>query len=264
MSESLTNSIFNRVEILIGQKGLEKLRNSHVAIFGAGAVGSFAAENLVRSGIGEMTIIDFDTINKTNINRQLGAMHSSLGLQKTEVLSVRFIDINPDLKIHTVNQFVDTENLNNMNLSNFSYIIDAIDSFTPKLNLLRICLESDLPIISSMGAAGKINPTKIRIDWLGKTNSCPLARRLRKFLRRFNVNFDTLLTVFSTEVPFKPVPPDETFEELTIERGRRRNVSGSICHIPAIFGSYIAAIVIQAILEKKRIPGFVNEALGKN
>jgi tRNA A37 threonylcarbamoyladenosine dehydratase len=227
-----------------------------VAILGCGAVGGFAAENLVRNGIGALTLVDFDQITATNLNRQLTALHSTLGQMKVAVLAQRLLDINPQLKLQTFQRFIDETSLPELLAPPFDYVVDAIDSFSPKLKLLVSALERGLPIISSMGAAGRLNPREIRWGWLSTTQVCPLARRLRKGLHRLGKTGDAIMTVFSTEIPFKPLAPDVAHEESTFTQGRKRSVNGSISYIPAIFGSLIAAVVLNAILEERRVPAF--------
>lgn len=261
MTEFADPTAFSRLEILVGQTGLTKLQHSHVAILGCGAVGGFAAENLVRSGIGALTLVDFDQITTTNLNRQLTALHSTLGQMKVTTLAQRLLDINPQLKLQTCLRFIDETSLPELLASPFDYVVDAIDSFTPKLKLLIYALARGLPIISSMGAAGRLNPAEIHWGWLSQTQVCPLARRLRKGLHRWGKNGDTILTVYSTEIPVKPIAPDDVAQaELTFVQGRRRSVNGSISYIPAIFGSLIAAVVLNAILEDRRVPAFCSAA----
>lgn len=233
-----------------------RLQKSHVVVVGLGAVGSFAVENLARSGVGELTLIDFDTISLSNMNRQPAALHSTLGQPKVSVIAKRMQDINPTIKIHPIQEFFAEESFQKCIPLRYDYLIDAIDSYTPKLNLLKIAYERELPIISSMGAAGRLDPTAVSLAWLAATRVCPLARRLRKGLRRLNVDINQILTVHSTELPHPSIPPDSANPEVTFTRGRSRNVNGSICYLPAIFGSLAAAVVINAIIEDRPLPTF--------
>lgn len=259
--ESHRTTIFDRTTQLIGQTGMNHLKNSHVAIVGMGAVGSFATENLARSGIGELTIIDFDTITPTNINRQIPALHSTVGQTKVNVMAQRLQDINPSVKIHAIQEFFEVNTFEKCIPSDCDYIIDAIDSYTPKLNLLKIVCERQLSVISSMGAAGRLDPTRVSIAWLPATQICPLAKRLRKGLRRLGTDFSKVISIYSSEIPQKPLPPEVIDPEITRERGRKRSVNGSICYLPAIFGCYISAVVINALIEGKSDPDFCRRLL---
>jgi len=252
---------FVRTIQLIGPDGFERLQKSHVAIFGAGAVGSFAAENIVRSGIGELTLVDFDKITLSNVNRQLAALHSTVGQDKINALGRRLLDINPDLNLHLHAKFIDEQTLTELLKPTLHFVVDAIDSFTPKLNLIKMSRHFPIPVISSMGAAGRLDPTQVQIGRLDQTTVCPLAKRLRKFLRRCKVNTDQILTIYSTETPRKPLPPEQTVQEYHYARGRARSVQGSVSFIPAIFGSYMAAIVVNALLEQVPVPAFCQRLL---
>jgi len=254
-------TIFDRIIPLVGESGMSRLVKSHVVVVGLGAVGSFAVENLARSGVGELTLIDFDTISPSNINRQLGALHSTLGQSKVSVIAGRIQDINPEIKVRALPEFFAEESFERCIPQKYDYLIDAIDSYTPKLNLLKIAGERGLPIISSMGAAGRLDPTAVSLAWLADTRVCPLARRLRKGLRRLDVDCRQILTVYSSELPLPPVPPDSANPEITFTRGRTRNVNGSICYLPAIFGSFMAAVVINAIVEENPVPDFCAKML---
>jgi tRNA A37 threonylcarbamoyladenosine dehydratase len=259
--KALQTGIFDRTAQLIGQAGIARLQKSHVVIVGMGAVGSFAVENLARSGVGELTIIDFDTVSPSNINRQLGALHSTFGEPKVTVFAARLRDINPAIQVNPLQEFFEEKSFEKFVPQKYDYLIDAIDSYTPKLNLLKIACERKLPVISSMGAAGRLDPTAVSLAWLPETQVCPLARRLRKGLRRVSVDFSNVLSVHSSELPQKPLPPAEANPEITFTRGRTRHVNGSICYLPAIFGSLVAAVVINALVEGKPIPSFCEKWL---
>ncbi len=250
---------FSRTTQLIGTRNIEKLQHSHVGVFGLGAVGNFAIESLVRSGIGEITIVDFDLISESNINRQIIALNSTLGQSKAMVVENRLQDINPHLIVHAKQTFIDEKSLPELLTPSYHYIIDAIDSFTPKFKLLQACIQNELPIISSMGAGGRKNPALIKFGKLSETIVCPLARRLRKSFHRAGIDTEKLMTVYSAEIPIKALPPDQTNPELTYLQGRLRSVNGSICYIPAIFGSLIAGYVLNALMENQRIPEFYHD-----
>jgi tRNA A37 threonylcarbamoyladenosine dehydratase len=251
---------FSRTSQLIGAKNIQKLQQCHVAVFGLGAVGTFTTESLIRSGIGEMTIVDFDQISESNLNRQLIALHSTIGQSKAMVLKNRLEDINPHVIVHAKPTFIDEKSLPELLEPAFSYIVDAIDSFTPKFKLLQACVQKDLPVISSMGAGGKKDPTLIKFGRLSETIICPLARRLRKSFHRSGIDTAKLMTVYSAEIPIKALPPDQANPEVTYQQGRLRSVNGTICYIPAIFGSFMAGYVLNALMENQRIPEFCRES----
>lgn len=254
-------AIFSRTSQLIGAKNLQKFQHSHVGVFGLGAVGTFALESLIRSGIGEITIVDFDQISESNINRQIIALHSTLGQSKTMILKNRINDINPYAIVHAKQTFIDEKSLPELLEPEYSYIVDAIDSFTPKFKLLQACLNKNLPVISSMGAGGRKDPTLIKFGKLSETNICPLARRLRKSFNRSGLETEKIMTVYSAEIPLKALPPDQSNPEVTYHQGRSRSVNSTICYISAIFGSLMAGYVLNALMENQRIPQFYHESV---
>lgn len=238
---------FHRTELLLGNNGLEILRKSHVAIFGLGGVGSFAAESLVRSGVGKITIVDFDQINPTNINRQNIALVSTIGRPKTEVMAERIALINDECQVIPLHEFFCEDNSEKILSPGFSAVIDAIDSFNPKIRLLVDCLRLQIPVFSAMGAAGKIDPSQIRVGDISQTTICPLARRVRKILRGYNVE-SGIQVVYSIEPPIMPfshtiVPAEQ--KEPSLTRGRERMIQGTISYLPAIFGLTLAGMVVQ-------------------
>ncbi|MBN2089586.1 tRNA threonylcarbamoyladenosine dehydratase [candidate division KSB1 bacterium] len=253
---------FSRTTQLIGSRNIEKLQQSHVGVFGLGAVGTFAIESLIRSGIGEMTIVDFDLISESNINRQIIALHSTLGQSKAQALKKRLLDINPHVIIHEKPTFIDEKSIPELLIPAYDFIVDAIDSFTPKFKVLQACVQKELPIISSMGAGGRKNPTLIKFGKLSETMVCPLARRIRKSFHRAGLDTEKLMTVYSSEIPVKALPPDQTNAEMTYQQGRLRSVNGTICYIPAIFGSLMAGYVLNALIENQRIPKFCSDSGG--
>lgn len=232
-----------RSELMFGKEGLERLKNAAVLIVGVGGVGAYAAEMLVRAGIGKMVIADSDTVSESNINRQLVALHSTIGRAKTEVLSERLYDINPKLDLRVVNEYIKDEKTDQILDSNhFDYVVDAIDTLSPKLALIKGCMDRGIPIVSSMGAGAKTDPTKMEICDISKTHHCPLAHMLRKRLHKIGIR-KGFKAVFSAE------PPKEGAMILCEERNKKSNV-GTVSYLPALFGIGCASVVIRDITEQ--------------
>ncbi len=223
---------FSRTESLIGPKNLEILKNSHIAIFGIGGVGGYVAEALARSGVGMLDIIDNDTVSLSNINRQIIATHSTVGKFKTEVMKERILDINPDAVVKNFNTFYLPENSSEFDLSQYDYIVDAVDTVTAKIELIVKAGETNTPIISSMGTGNKLDPTKFEIADIYKTSVCPLAKVMRYELKKRNIK--KLKVLYSKENPVK-----------TDSR-----TPASIAHCPAVAGLIIASKVIKDIIER--------------
>lgn len=174
-----------RSELLIKNEGIEKLKNANVLVVGLGGVGSFAAEFLARAGVGNLTIVDGDTVDITNVNRQLPALHSTVGKNKVEVVAERILDINPEVQLIPINEFLSPERMDEMLENNkFDYVLDCIDSVSPKLALIKACRRRKIKIVSSMGAGGKMDPSKVMVRDLSKTNNCYLAKQIRKRLKK--------------------------------------------------------------------------------
>ncbi|MBR3870605.1 MAG: tRNA threonylcarbamoyladenosine dehydratase [Clostridia bacterium] len=226
---------FARTELLLGD--INKLKNCRVAVFGIGGVGGHAVEALVRCGVGEIDIIDNDTVSLTNLNRQIFALHSTLGRPKVEVAKERLCDINPDVKINSHNLFFtpDTE----FDFSQFDYVIDAIDTVTSKIALVELCQKAGVPIISSMGTGNKLDPTKFEVTDIYKTSVCPLARVMRCELKKRGVK--RLKVVYSKEEPIKPTESDE-------DKGVRRSIPGSVSFVPSVAGLILAGEVIKDLI----------------
>ena len=221
---------FERFKTLIGENSLEKLINSKVIIFGVGGVGGYIVEVLARSGIGEIHIVDNDTINLTNLNRQIIALHSTIGKYKVDVMKDRILDINPKAKVETFNLFFDETTKEQFNFSQYNYIIDAIDSVKSKLLLIECAKENNIPIISSMGTGNKLDPTKFQIADISKTSVCPLARVIRVVLKKRKIK--NVKVLFSTEEPIKT--------------GQRTPASSSF--VPPVAGMIIAGEVIKDLI----------------
>lgn len=236
-----------RTELLIKNKGINNLEHSEILIIGLGGVGSFAAEFLARAGVGKMTIVDGDIVDITNINRQLPALHSTVGKHKVEIVGDRLLDINPELKLTRVNQFLNPENMGEiLNSANFDYILDCIDSVTPKLTLIKEAKKRKVKIISSMGAGGKMDPAKVKVQDISKTHNCFLAKQIRKRLKRENNITKGFKCVYSSEIQ------NEESLKMTDGTNFKRSFYGTISYIPAIFGLYAAAEVTHYLLHHSK------------
>jgi tRNA A37 threonylcarbamoyladenosine dehydratase len=246
--KSLDNR-FHRTELLLGEKAMASLKDAHVGVFGLGGVGSYAAESLARAGVGKLTLIDFDFVGVTNINRQNIALSSSVGQAKTAVMAERAALINPDCIVDARQEFFCEDNSDALLDLGYDAVIDAIDSFNPKIRLIVESLKKGIPLFSAMGAAGKIDPSMIRVGDISKSTICPLAKRVRKRLRAFNVHsgFEVVYSIEPPILPFSPELIDKEKKEFTIDRGRERMIQGSISYLPAIFGLTLSGLVIQKI-----------------
>ena len=230
-----------RTELLLGAERMEYLSHCHVLVVGLGGVGAYAAEQICRAGIGHMTIVDADTVNESNINRQLPALHSTVGMQKAEVVGRRLLDINPRLKLTILNEFLRDERTDEvLSSQKYDFIVDAIDSLSPKVYLLAYAYKHDIPIVSSMGAGAKLDPSQVKIADISKSYNCTLARAVRKRLHNVGVN-KGIPDVFSTEI----ADPDAIVE---VENEQcKRTTTGTVAYMPAIFGCYLASYVIRNI-----------------
>lgn len=228
-----------RTALLFGEKRMEKLANSHVLIVGLGGVGAYAAEQICRAGIGRMTIIDADIVNESNINRQLPALHSTLGEPKAEVVGRRLLDINPELKLTILNEFLRDERTEEVLTSSpFDFVVDAIDSVSPKVFLLYHAHRLGIPVVSSMGAGAKTDPSQVQLADLSKSCNCALAKVVRKRLRGMGIN-KGIQVVYSTEIA-NPEAIIEVDNEIC-----KRSTAGTVSYMPAIFGCYLASYVIR-------------------
>lgn len=238
-----------RTKLLVGDKGIEKLLNAHVLIVGLGGVGGYAAEAIARAGVGKITIIDGDTVDPTNRNRQIQALSSTHGLSKAELMYERIKLINPDCDLNAVSSFQTPDDMKVFMQQKFSYVIDAIDSISPKLYLIQTAYYNNLKIISSMGAGGKMDPTKIQVVDLKDTHTCPMAQYVRKRLRYMNI-YKGVKCVFSAEVPAK-------FSIMHTDGSKfKKSAYGTISYLPAAFGLTCASVAIRDITQWKEInPG---------
>ncbi|MDE6070589.1 MAG: tRNA threonylcarbamoyladenosine dehydratase [Alistipes sp.] len=230
-----------RTALLLGDEKLDMLRRAHVLGVGLGGVGAYAAEMIARAGVGRMTIADADTVSTTNINRQLVALHSTVGRPKAEVLAERLRDIDPELELTVLNRFIrDEETYSLLDAAPYDYVVDAIDTLSPKLALILAALERRLPLVSSMGAGAKTDPTQLEIADISKTHHCPLAHMLRKRLHKAGVRRG-FYAVFS------PEPMREGAMILCEEQNKKSNV-GTISYLPALFGIGCASVAIRGII----------------
>nr|WP_315027435.1 tRNA threonylcarbamoyladenosine dehydratase [uncultured Chryseobacterium sp.] len=233
-----------RTELLIKEDGLEKLNNATVLVVGLGGVGSFAAEFLARAGVGSMTIVDGDTVDITNVNRQLPALRSTVGKHKVEVVAERLLDINPDLTLTKINEFLNPERMDEvLDSAPFDYVLDCIDSVTPKLSLIISAKRKKIKVISSMGAGGKTDPSKVLVRDISKTEHCHLARQIRKRLKKVKID-KGVRCVFANDIQ------DEESLKMTDGTNYKRSFYGTISYMPAIFGLYAAAEVINHLVKK--------------
>ncbi len=243
---------FRRIEQLLGAPALERLRQSRVAVFGLGAVGSYAVEALARAGIGALRLVDCDVIRPSNFNRQLYALESALGRPKADVARERVLDINPRCAVDARNVFVDQSNVQALLAGGWDAVVDAIDSLTPKVTLLAAAVQAGLPVVSSMGAASRRHPQHIRLADISATRYCPLARFVRKKLRQRGV-VSGVWCVYSEEPAWRSPPPAGMDGELeTFDRGRPRRTLGSLPFITGMFGLWAACQVCNLLLERKK------------
>lgn len=238
---------FLRTELILGKKKLKMLQNSTVIVIGLGAVGSFAVEALARSGVGNFLLIDSDTVQITNINRQLFALHSTIGKLKTDVAKARVLDINPKCNVKIMPIFVNGDTLDKVFENPVDLVIDAIDSFSPKIRLLEYCYKNSIPVISSMGAALKTDPSKIRVADIFETHHCKLAERLRGELKKCGVS-KGISCVFSEQPPqIKPLYPENLPEGSEKFEKNTSKILGSLNTITAIFGLTLANLAIEKL-----------------
>ncbi len=231
---------FSRTELLLGEEALERLKKARVAVFGVGGVGGYAVEALARSGVGALDLIDNDTVALSNLNRQIIALHSTIGQHKVDVAKARVHDINPDCEVRVYKTFYLPETAEEFNFSVYDYVIDAIDTVKGKLGLAQQAQDAGTPIISSMGAGNKLDPTAFEVADIYKTSVCPLARVMRCECRKRGIK--KLKVVYSKEVPVRPKTVSE-------ETGVRRDIPGSLAFVPSVAGLILAGEVIKDIIK---------------
>ena len=244
-------NILTRTELLVGKENIDKFKNTSVIIFGLGGVGSFCIEAIARCGVSNIHIVDDDIISITNINRQLIAMHSTIGQDKIDVVKSRILDINPDANVTSSKMFYTKDTKHLIDLSKYDYIIDAIDTISSKILLVEESTRLNVPIISSMGTGNKLDPTKFVLTDIYKTSMCPVAKVMRYELKKRGIK--KLKVVYSTEKPIKPAPlnlsPDAKSTSPFRDTNKRRETPGSISFVPSVAGLIIASYVINDILK---------------
>ena len=228
------NERFLRTSLIFGEDNINKLNKSNVAVFGIGGVGGYVCEALARSGVGKLTLIDGDVVSVSNINRQIIALTSTVGKFKADVMKDRIMDINPDAEVSTINSFLTTENIDSFKLTEYDYVVDAIDDVKAKLALIKFCFDNNIPIISAMGAGNKLDATGFEVSDIFKTSVCPLARIMRRELKKVGVN--KLKVVYSKEEPKNP--PYKIEGEKTV---------GSLAFVVSVMGLIIAGEVVKDI-----------------
>lgn len=235
--------MFTRTQLLLKPEGLQRLKDAHVLVVGLGGVGGYTAEMLCRAGVGKLTIVDHDSVSESNINRQVIALHSTVGMPKTELFRQRFADINPDCQVRVVDQFLrDEATVELLQSDTFSYVADAIDTLSPKVFLLYHARTMNIPVVSSMGSAGKLDPLAVTVADISKSHTCPLAAVVRKRLHRMNIN-DGIKVVFSTEKVAEHAVVEDPSEN-------KRTTIGTISYLPPLFGCICASVIINDIVNE--------------
>ncbi len=237
----MDTSWLSRTELLIGKEKLEKLTNAHVLVVGMGGVGSYAAEFICRAGVGTMTIIDGDTVDPSNRNRQLPALATNHGEYKVEIMAERLKNINPELNLHVVREFINPERASEILEERFDYVVEAIDSLSPKLNFIKAAYHSKTKFVSSMGAGAKLDPTELQVCDISKTYNCPFAQQIRKKLKEAKI-YKGVKVVFSPEEPIK-----ESLM-LTTNTPYKKSAYGTISYLPATFGACVASVAIRELM----------------
>ena len=230
--------MFSRFELLVGKDCICQLNQKHVIVFGVGGVGGYVVEALVRSGIGHITIVDNDTVSLSNLNRQIIATQDTIGKKKVEVMKERILSIHPDCDVHTLEIFYLPENADDIDLTQYDYVVDAIDTITSKIELAMRCNQK-VPLISSMGTGNKMNPAMLEVSDIYKTSVCPLAKVMRRELKKRRVKH--LKVVYSQELPMKPFASDEITH--------KRTIPGSTAFVPSSAGFLIASEVVKDLLK---------------
>lgn len=231
-----------RTELLIGKEKINKLKNAHILVVGLGGVGAYAAENLCRAGIGELTIVDGDTLHPSNKNRQLAALESTMNKSKAEIVGKRLLDINPELKLHVIQDFVKDDQMIDILDKPYDYVVDAIDTLSPKVYLIYQSIKKGLKVVSSLGAGGRMDPAKVIIKDISKSYNCRLGFMLRKRLRKLGVT-KGFKVVFSEE------KADESAVIVDEPGENKKSTMGTISYMPPIYGCFCASVVIRDIIE---------------
>ncbi len=232
-----------RTVLLLGEEAVAKAQQAHVLVAGLGGVGAYAAEMICRGGVGRMTIIDGDTVHATNRNRQLPALRSTEGRRKAEIVAARLMDINPDLDLDVIDEYVRDDRLEEIVGRQYDYIVDAIDTLSPKVFLIYNAVRNGIPIVSSLGAGGKVDPTQVRIEDISRSHHCRLGKVLRKRLHRHGIRDGVTVVYSPEEIPKQSIRPVEDEEN-------KKSVVGTISYMPPIFGCCCASVVLRALTQK--------------
>ncbi|MFN5705993.1 MAG: ThiF family adenylyltransferase [bacterium] len=233
-----------RTEVLLGEEKIQNLLKANVLVVGLGGVGGICAEMIARSGVGKMTIVDADVVEATNRNRQVPALISTDGQLKSEVMAQRIKDINPDIELTIISEFIRDERTNEiLDTGKFDYAVDCIDTLSPKVFFIKACLDRNIPLVSSMGAGGKFDPTKVEVIDISETYQCNLAKYVRKRLRKYGVNK-------GFKVVFSPEAADQSRIFESEKAYPKKSVIGTISYMPAAFGITCASVVVRELLEK--------------
>ena len=246
------NQTFARFSMMVGEDGIEKLRNSRVIVFGVGGVGSYTVEALARSGVGQITMVDFDEISESNINRQLHSLRSTIGKSKIDVMKDRILDINPDCKVELVKRLVYDDVDEVLGNNKYDFVVDAIDVIGSKINLIEYCAKNNINIISSMGFGNKMHPEMIEIAKIKNTSVCPMARTIRSILKKKGIT--NVPVAFSKEMPVQPNKSELFKEEMPTEfrennKIPRKTTPGSNSFVPGTAGLVLASYVVRKLLE---------------
>ncbi|WP_314292267.1 tRNA threonylcarbamoyladenosine dehydratase [Leptotrichia massiliensis] len=246
------NQTFARFSMLVGEDGIEKLRNSRVIVFGVGGVGSYTVEALARSGVGQITMVDFDEISESNINRQLHSLRSTIGKSKIDVMKDRILDINPDCKVELVKRLVYDDIDEVLGNNKYDFVVDAIDVIGSKINLIEYCVKNNINIISSMGFGNKMHPEMVEIAKIKNTSVCPMARTIRSILKKKGIT--NVPVAFSKEIPVQPNKSELFKEEMPTEfrennKIPRKTTPGSNSFVPGTAGLVLASYVVRKLLE---------------
>ena len=232
---------FIRTEMLIGEEGLKKLLSSHVCVFGVGGVGGYVVEALARSGVGKLDLVDADTVCESNINRQIIATHKTLGMYKVDAEKERILEINPGCEVNVYRMFYLPENSGQIDISVYDYVVDAVDTVSAKIEIIKKAKEAGVPVISCMGAANKLDPTAFRVTDISKTSVCPLARVMRRELKKRGI--DSLKVVYSQEQAITPLQLEEA-------ESNKRVTPASIAFVPSVAGLIAAGEVIKDLIDR--------------
>lgn len=241
----MADSALSRSALLLGEEAIARLKGASVCVIGLGGVGSYAVEALARAGIGRFTLIDFDIVGETNLNRQLFALRETIGQAKVDLAQRRILAINPEAKVICHQEFLDADNRVEL-LAEVDSFIDAIDSLGPKIGLLEYAVRRELEFVSVMGAGNRLDPAQVQLTSIKKSHNCPLARRVRKYLGRRGIKAD-FPCVWSSELPLRPDEDTDIPDEIILQRGRQRQTVGSVSYLPAIMGMVAASWVIRQI-----------------